>query len=291
MVLPVPSDHDLSTITRERDHQWHAYSRHQRSPRAIARRAAGVTRRAARRTAGPPAAADQDAAEVAPRRTPCNADRAACGTRGTHPRAAIEPRANKRVADGSRRSTGGDYIGALDSACLEGDSADTAGGGKTGARCGNTSAAITRTVSRTGSALEKPIRCLRNPNDATTRRGPLGRAMCECVHAPLCPTSSPTSRPYTPAPPDCVDGMRLKRPIDGPASGRSKVVFFLLGCCMQEDAARRRATRSRAAWPLRRSRAVTTLGDSVAYITPSATSPTAVLRFPLRMCHGQRPEH
>jgi hypothetical protein len=85
--------------------------------------------------------------------------------------------------------------------------------------------------------------------------------------------------------------MRLKRPIDGPASGRSKVVFFLLACCMQEDAARRRATRSRAAWPLRRSRAVTTLGGSVAYITPSATSPTAVLRFPLRMCHGQRPEH
>ena len=86
--------------------------------------------------------------------------------------------------------------------------------------------------------------------------------------------------------------MRLKRPIDGPASGRSKVVFFLLACCMQEDATRRRgAARSRAAWPLRRSRAVTTLGGSVAYITPSATSPTAVLRFPLRMCHGQRPEH
>src|ERR1019366_5241627 len=104
MVLPVPSDHDLSTITRERDHQWHAYSRQQ--------------------------SADQDAADEAPRRTPCNADRAACGTRGTHPRAAIEPRANKRVADGSRRSTGGDYIGALDSACLEGDSADTAGGAK-----------------------------------------------------------------------------------------------------------------------------------------------------------------
>src|ERR1035441_9465977 len=182
MVLPVPSDHDLSTITRERDHQWHAYSRQQ--------------------------SADQDAADVAPRRTPCNADRAACGTRGTPPRAAIEPRANKRVADGSRRSTGGDYIGALDSACLEGDSADTAGGGKTGARCGNTSAAITRTVSRTGSALEKPIRCLRNPNDATTRSD--GRCANASMHhyAPLCPTS----RPYTPAPPDCVDGNAPEAP-------------------------------------------------------------------------------
>ena len=47
----------------------------------------------------------------------------------------------------------GQTIGALDSACLEGDSADTVvgrapDGGKAGARCGNTSAATTRTVSR-----------------------------------------------------------------------------------------------------------------------------------------------
>ena len=114
--------------------------------------------------------------------------------------------------DGNPRSAGADYIGALDSACLEGDSADTVQGAR--------------------PAAARPAR------DAAAACSD-GRCANASIHH-----YAPPPGPILPLRPTAWTAMRLKRPIDGPASGRSKVVFFLLACCMQE-ASRKNTTLER----------------------------------------------
>src|ERR1022692_161416 len=185
MVLPVPSDHDLSTITRERDHQWHAYSRQQPQTKMRPRK-----RRGARR--------------VTP--TELRVVRVVRTHEPQSNRGPISVSLTDRVVPQEETISVRWILRVLRAI------PPTPPAAAKPARDAGTPPPLLRERSVGLAALWRNrfaacgIRMMRRPAAARSD----GRCANASMHhyAPLCPTS----RPYTPAPPDCVDGNAPEAP-------------------------------------------------------------------------------